>query len=421
MDYVKRYADKKIARYMNAAGCVVVSGPKFCGKTTTCMRFQKSFVKLNTDAVIEAARIDPSATLIGPKPRLIDEWQKVPEIWNIIKDSLDEDYQFGEFIITGSTTPPEKSKIHHGGSGRFFPYAMSTMSLFETGESKGTVSLEKLFKGDFALFDANASYSLSDTARLLCRGGWPIALMAKGEASLDIVKGYYKTIFDFEESDSSYFKNKDPELLYMILRSYARNISTEASKETIMGDVKKQGRSTLDANTFDSYIAILKSLFIIEDMDAWSPSIRSKTSIRTTRTIHFSDTSIAARALGVSPDDLLNDPRSFGLFFEDFAIHELRVYASSLEGEVRHYRDNTGLECDAIVHLENGTWGAIEIKLGGEELIADGINSLLRFRKKIEEKSDEKKPSFLMVLTAVGNAYKTRDGVYVVPINLLKD
>ena len=327
MDYIKRYADSKISRYMKAAGCVEVSGPKFCGKTTTCMRFQKSFIKLNTDSVIQAARMDPSATLIGEKPRLIDEWQKAPEIWNDIKDSLDKDYQFGEFIITGSTTPPDKSKIHHGGTGRFFPYSMSTMSLFETGESKGTISLAELFSGNPSVFDANTSHSLKDTARLLCRGGWPIALKAEGTSALDVVKGYYKTLFNFEESDNKEFKNKDPELLYMILRSYARNISTEASKETIIEDVKKQGRSTFDAKTYDSYMAVLKSLFVIEDIEAWSPSIRSKTSIRTTPTRHFVDTSIAARALGISPDDLLNDLKSFGLFFEDFAVHELRVYA----------------------------------------------------------------------------------------------
>lgn len=420
-EYYKRYIEIKIKKYMKSSGCVLVYGPKFCGKTTTCMLFQKSFIKLSSDSTIMAARLDPKSTLIGEKPRLIDEWQKSPDIWNYIKDDLDNDYQFGKYILTGSATPPDKARIHHGGTGRIFPIAMKPMSLFESLESKGTVSLKRLFEKEQIVFDQNDDYSLEKTAFLICRGGWPIVLKAESNATLDVVKGYYKTLFNFEESDSEEYKKKDTELLHMIVKSVARNISTEASYETIMNDVMSQGRKTLNFRTFLDYWEMLKNLFIIEDLNAWSPNIRSKTSIRSTPTRHFVDTSIACRALNISPDDLMRDMKTFGLFFEDFAIRDLSIYADALEGEIRHYRDNAGLECDAIIHLEDGRWGAVEIKLGGEKLIKEGISHLLTLRNRIKEKSREKEPSFLMVLTAVGQAYTTKEGVFVVPINLLRD
>ncbi|MDO4214229.1 MAG: DUF4143 domain-containing protein [Bacteroidales bacterium] len=419
--YYERLIETRIERKLKSSGAVLVAGPKFCGKTTTCMLYQNSYIKLNTKQSIAMARLNPKGVLIGEKPRLIDEWQKAPDIWNHIKDDLDFDYQFGKYILTGSSTPADKTDVHHSGAGRIAPLLMRPMTLWESRESNGKVSLANLFEGgtDYPL-DMNAEFTLEDVAFLLCRGGWPIAVQAPRDIALEITKNYYGGLFIFEDSENERFRNKKPEVLRMILRSYARNISTEAAVSTIISDIRQSNERSMDTKTYDDYMEALKDLYIIEDMEAWNPNIRSKTSIRSTPTRHFVDTSIACRSLGVNPLDLMNDLESFGLFFEDFAVRDLRVYADSLGGEVKHYRDNSGLECDAVVHLEDGRWGGIEIKLGGDDLINDGAESLKRLRDKIVQKSDEKAPSFLLVLTAVGGAYKREDGVYVAPINMLK-
>lgn len=419
--YYKRLIEKDIELKLRTSGAVVVAGPKFCGKTTTCMLYQKSFVKLNTKQTITMARMNPKWALEGEKPRLIDEWQKAPDLWNQIKDDLDFDYQFGKFILTGSSTPADKTEVHHSGAGRIAPVKMRPMSLWESQESKGTVSLIELFdeKSDYP-WDLNSEISLEDIAFLICRGGWPISVRAPKDIAVEITKNYYNGLFVFEDCENERFRNKKPEVLKMILKSYARHISTEAAISTIIADVRQSNERTMDSKTFDDYMEALKDLYVIEDLPAWNPNIRSKTIIRSTPTRHFIDTSIACRALGVSPNDLMNDLESFGLFFEDFAIRDLSIYANAIGGTVTHYRDNTGLECDAVVHLEDGRWGAIEIKLGGDELIEHGAQSLKNLRDKITSISEERAPSFLMVLTAVGGAYRREDGVYVAPINLLK-
>ena len=419
--YYERLIEEQIALKLKTSGAVVVAGPKFCGKTTTCMLYQKSFVKLNTKQAIAMARMNPKAVLVGDNPRLIDEWQKAPDIWNQVKDDLDFNYEFGKYILTGSSTPADKTEVHHSGAGRIAPLNMRPMTLWESKESKGTVSLKDLFEGGENFpWDMNQDFTLEDVAFLLCRGGWPIAVLAPRDIALEITKNYYNGLFVFEDSENERFRNKKPEVLRMILRSYARNISSEAAVSTIISDIRQSNERTMDTKTYDDYMEALKDLYIIEDMEAWNPNIRSKTSIRSTPTRHFVDTSIACRSLGVSPGDLMNDLESFGLFFEDFAVRDLRVYADSMGGVVKHYRDNAGLECDAVVHLEDGRWGGIEIKLGGDDLINDGAESLKKLRDKIVEKSDEKAPSFLLVLTAVGGAYKREDGVFVAPINLLR-
>ena len=419
--YYERLLEEQIALKLKTSGAVVVAGPKFCGKTTTCMLYQKSFVKLNTKQAIAMARMNPKAVLVGENPRLIDEWQKAPDIWNQVKDELDFNYEFGKYILTGSSTPADKTEVHHSGAGRITPLKMRPMTLWESKESKGTVSLKDLFNGGENFpWDMNQDFTLEDVAFLLCRGGWPIAVLAPRDIALEITKNYYNGLFVFEDSENERFRNKKPEVLRMILRSYARNISSEAAVSTIISDIRQSNERTMDTKTYDDYMEALKDLYIIEDLEAWNPNIRSKTSIRSTPTRHFVDTSIACRSLGVSPGDLMRDLDSFGLFFEDFAVRDLSVYAGSMGGVVKHYRDNAGLECDAVVHLEDGRWGGIEIKLGGDDLINDGAESLKKLRDKIVEKSDEKAPSFLLVLTAVGGAYKRDDGVFVAPINLLK-
>jgi hypothetical protein len=385
------------------------------------MHYQKSFVKLNTQQAIAMARMNSKAMLNGEKPRLIDEWQKAPDIWNQVKDDLDFNYEFGKYILTGSSTPADKTEVHHSGAGRITPVKMRTMSLWESKESTGKISLLDLFDGgsNFA-WELNADFTLEDVAHILCRGGWPISVLAPKDIAIEITKNYWNGLFVFEDCENERFRNKKPEIMKMIVKSYARHISSEAAISTIIADVRQSNERTMDVKTFGSYMEALNDIYIIEDMKAWNPSIRSKTSIRSTPTRHFVDTSIACRALGVMPDDLLHDLESFGLFFEDMAVRDLRIYSSTLGGEVLHYRDNAGLECDAVVHLEDGRWGAIEIKLGGDKLIESGAKSLKLLKSKIEEKGNENAPSFLMVLTAVGSAYQREDGVYVAPINMLK-
>ena len=419
--YYHRLVEKEIEMKLKTSGAVVVAGPKFCGKTTTCMLYQKSFIKLNTKQAINMARMDTRAVLKGDTPRLIDEWQKAPDIWNQVKDDLDFDYRFGKYILTGSSTPADKTEVHHSGAGRIAPVKMRPMSLWESKESKGTVSLSDLFDGGRNFpWDTNPDFTLDDIAFLICRGGWPISVLAPKDIAIEVTKNYYNGLFVFEDCENERFRNKRPEVLKMIMRSYARHISTEAAISTVIADVRQSNERTMDPKIFNDYMEALKDLYIIEDLPAWNPNIRSKTSIRSTPTRHFTDTSIACRALGISPEDLKSDLESFGLFFEDFAVRDMSVYANAINGSLSHYRDNAGLECDAVLHLEDGRWGAIEIKLGGDRLVEEGARSLKLLRNKIIEKSDEKAPAFLLVLTAVGGAYRRDDGVYVAPINLLK-
>ena len=296
---------------------------------------------------------------------------------------------------------------------------MRTMSLFESGDSSGEVSLGELFKGtdDFQTI-ANNDFSIEEVIFLMLRGGWPISVLADRSIALEVTKNYCDGLFMFENGENSFFRNKRPELMRAILQSLARNISTPAPNTTIIADLAGH---TIDTKTFDDYYEALQDLFIVEEIMAWSPNIRSKTAIRSTPTKHFIDTSVACHALGVTAEDFKKDLNTFGLFFEDFALRDLSIYVGANGGNVKYYRDNTGLECDAVVTLSDGRWGAIEIKLGGEELIEKGAKSLKLFQNKIVEKSDERAPEFLMVLTAFGPSYRREDGVLVVPINMLRD
>ena len=417
--YYNRLIESIIEKKIKSSGAVLVQGPKFCGKTTTSKLFCKSIIQLIDNDIIEIVSADPKIALNGDKPRLIDEWQNVPELWNYVRNQVDLDNTFGEYILTGSTTPVDSDKLHHSGAGRITPIKMSTMTLFESRESKGLVSLKDLFDNpNLEIFDLNEDYGLTDTAFYICRGGWPLSKNDDKEISLEVTQNYYEGLFNFKNSENKKYKRKKPAILRMLLKSYARNISTEASSQTILEDIMSSNSRVMDIKTFDSYVEIAKELFIIEDIEAWTPNIRSKAAIRTTATRHFVDTSIACCALNISPSDLLNDFKTFGFFFEDFAVHELKVYADYLGGEVRHYRDSNGLECDAVVHLKDGRWGAIEIKLGSEKGIKDGVESLNSLEKNID--ASYTKPSFKMILTANGRAYKRADNIYVIPINLLR-
>ena len=417
--YLKRYVESEIERRMKSAGVIVVSGPKFCGKTTTATLFAKSVIKLNTTQAIDLARMEPHNTLIGEQPRLVDEWQTVPDIWNEAKAWIDENPKFGQFILTGSSTPADKTKIHHSGAGRIVSIMMRPMSLFESLDSKGTVSLGALFDNPgMPIYDLNEDHQIADTAFLLCRGGWPLSLQDDRRVALDVTRNYYEGLFNFENSENDKFRNKNPEILRMLLRSYARNISTEASAQTMIADIiASQNRSTMDSRTFDDYMDALKDLYILEDIDAWNPNLRSKTVVRTTATRHFVDTSIACCALGITPHSLMGDLNSFGMFFEDMAVRDLKIYSAALDGKIMHYRDSRGLECDAVIHLNDGRWALVEMKLGGERLIKEGVANLLRLKNDLALSGG---PEFMMILTATGPAYRRPDGIYVAPLNCLK-
>lgn len=416
--YYKRLIENKIGKKLKSSGAVLVTGPKFCGKTTTCMLFQKSYISLIDDKLIKIADADPSIALNGEFPRLIDEWQNVPNLWNLIRREVDINGTFGEYILTGSVTPITTNEIHHSGAGRISTIKMRPMSLFESNDSKGLISLKNLFDFEnYNFFEENNDYSLTDTAFYICRGGWPQSIKADRKVALEITKNYYEGLFNFNYENSE-FKIRRLDFFRSVLKSYARNISTEATYSTIMSDLKNNFIN-FDAKTFVSYIDKANDLFIIEDVEAWSINLRSKTAIRTTPKRHFVDTSIAAHALGISPNDLLNDANTFGLFFEDMAIRDLKIYADTLDGVVKHYRDKNGLEVDAIIHLDDGRWGAIEIKLGSKDGIKEGEKNLLKLESLIADNS--LKPSFKMILTACGMAYKLPSGVYVCPINLLKN
>lgn len=423
-EYINRLAENELKIKMNSSGCVLVAGPKFCGKSEMCKKYAKSEYLLIDQNSIELAKANEEEILKGKTPRLIDEWQKVPNLWNLIKADLDKDYEFGKYLITGSTTPPKSKIIQHSGAGRITRMLLKPFSLYESKESSGIISLSKMFNKnkDFKVSLENNTH-LKDIARLMCRGGWPLSILANKKYELETTRNYYNGLFTIEnESDefAVFLKNINIDLLMLILKSYARNISTQCKKTTMIKNIIDSGeRYKLDENTFNKYVEILKNLFIIYDMPAWNTNLRSSTVIRTAPTHHFIDTSIALASLDIRPEDLFNDMKSFGYFFEDFAIRDLSIYAQSINGTIKHYRDNDGQEIDAIVELPNGNYGAIEIKISSEDNINDAIDSLNSFENKIK-KANKTTPSFKMVLTSHGSCYK-KDDIYIVPITCLKD
>ena len=417
--YYNRLLEKIISEKLTYSGAILLAGPKFCGKTTTSEIFAKSSVKLITTQDIELAKINDSFVFNGDFPRLIDEWQTVPEIWNKVRAKVDNNDTPGLYILTGSSTPADKTKIHHSGAGRITTIKMKSLTLTESLESKKIISLSDIFnKIDHDIFYDNKEHQIEDTAFYICRGGWPKSITSNRNIALKITKDYYDGLFEFENTSNKKFRNKKKDIFKIILKSYARNISTEASYSTIIKDIEMHNNRKLDIKTFDSYMEALQDIYIIDDIEAWNTNLRSKTAIRSTNTRHFYDTSIACQSLNISPDDLLNDVKTFGLFFEDFAVKELSVYASLIGGKVMHYRDSNGLECDAIIHLDNGKWGMIEIKLGSEDAIELAANNLNNLEKKIDY-SSFKKPSFKMILTAFGPTYVRPDNIIVTSINCL--
>lgn len=424
-NYRKRIVDSLLAEKLDAMGAILIEGPKACGKTTTAERQAQSVLYMDDPSSVKQNQqlVDTNIKLLlqGKAPRLIDEWQLAPQLWDAIRFEVDRRDDDGQFILTGSAVPARSDLIMHSGAGRFGWLTMRPMTLWESQESSGEVSLGQLFSGNNHLVEGRSALTLEQVAFALCRGGWPKSLDKKvPRSALRQVLEYYEAICrsDISRVDGI---SRDEHRAKRLMRSYARLQGSQASVETIMADMKANEQDGMSDETINSYLNALRKIFVIEDMPAWNPNLRSKTAIRTTDTRYFVDPSLATTALGLGPDDLMNDLETFGLFFEAMCVRDLRIYAQANDGSVYHYRDKNGLECDAVVHLRNGRYGLIEIKLGGTKLIEEGAESLKSLADKIDT-SRMKKPSFLMILTATGEyAYERTDGILVVPISTLRE
>lgn len=425
-EYKTRLADSILQKKLASSGAVLIEGAKWCGKTTTASQIAKSILLMQDPAQkkqnIEMADMDPSFLLNGETPRLIDEWQLAPKLWDAIRFEVDKRDEFGQFVLTGSAVPADLSEISHSGTGRISRMLMRPMSLYESGESNGSVSLADLFSDNEKVTGTN-SLDLEQIAFLICRGGWPKSIGTNTDVALQLAINYFDAVVNDDISRIDNVK-RDAEKTKRILRSYARSIASQAKISSITQDVyANEGTEDLTNKnvTISSYISALKKIFVIEDSLAWNPNLRSKTAIRASDTRYFTDPSIGTAALGLGAKDLINDLQTMGLMFENLCIRDLRIYADVLDGQVYHYRDRNDLECDAVVHLRNGSYGLIEIKLGGDRLIEEGATTLNKLEANIDT-TKMKAPSFKMVLTGVGNyAYRRKDGVLIVPIGSLKD
>lgn len=422
-NYRRRIADAILLRKLEGKGAVLIEGPKWCGKTTTAEQIAASILYMDDPQTkeqnITMASLNPKRLLEGAAPRLIDEWQIAPKLWDAIRFEIDHRRERGQFVLTGSAVPADTKEIMHSGTGRFTWLTMRPMSLYESGDSSGDVSLQDLFHAPDAI-DGASNIDMDRLAFLICRGGWPQAIDMRDEIALDQAMDYYDAVVhaDINRADGV---NKNPERVKRLMRSLARNQGQQTPNTVIGEDIESNDGRSIDEETVASYISALKKIFVVEDMPAWNPNLRSKTAIRSADTRYYVDPSIAVAAIGAGPNDLIADLKTMGFLFETLCVRDLRVFADALNGEVYHYRDKSGLECDAVVHLRNGSYGLIEIKLGGDKLIEEGAESLKALREKLDP-DKMKMPSFLMVLTGLGDfAYRREDGVYVVPIGCLKD
>ena len=422
-EYRHRVVDEILDFYLECMGAVLIEGPKWCGKTRTGEEHAKSVIKLqdpdNVDKYRAAVKAKPSVLLEGPTPRLIDEWQDFPILWNAVRHLVDERGEDGQFILTGSAVPREEKEEEaprHTGTGRIVRMRMRPMSLWESGDSTGEISLSALFEGTGEV-SGHSRVGIDELAHLVCRGGWPQAVLAKSPRAAYMKSSSYVDEVVHEDVHRVDGVERNPDRVRNLLKSLARNISTLTTSETILQDLKTND-STFSEKTLSSYLNALRKIFLVEDVPAWSPSLKSRLAIRSAAKRQFVDPSVATAVLGATPRRLLNDFRSFGSLFESLCVRDLRVYAQPLDGEVRHYRDQTGLEADMIVALKDGRWGAIEVKLG-----AGDIDSAAEGLKKLKAKVDVSRmghPSFLMVLTGTDLGYTREDGVVVCPLGCLK-
>ena len=421
--YRNRVVDSILQEKLEGKGAVLIEGPKWCGKTTTAEQIAKSVLYMDDpqskEQNVNMAALNPKRLLSGETPRLIDEWQIAPKLWDAIRFEVDHRDDLGQFVLTGSAVPPDTKEITHSGTGRFSWLMMRPMSLYESEESTGEVSLSRLFEGKGEV-DGESKLDLERIAFLICRGGWPRSIDMRDKIALNQAIDYYDAVVhsDINRADGV---EKNPERVKRLMRSLARNQGQQIANTAIAADIAANNESTINQETVAGYISALKKIFVVEDMPAWNPNLRSKSAIRTSDTRYFVDASIAAAALGIGPNDLINDLNTMGFLFETMCVRDLRVYAEALGGSVYHFRNKAGLECDAVVHLRNGSYGLIEIKLGGEKLIREGVETLTSLTESIDT-SKMKEPAFRMILTAADRyAYRREDGICIVPVGCLKD
>lgn len=420
--YRPRIVDSILERKLRGKGAVLIEGPKWCGKTTTAEQVSKSILSVDDPRTINANRImsevDPEKLLAGEQPRLLDEWQVAPKLWDAVRHYVDHHKGQGQFIMTCSAVPFDKSEIVHSGTGRFGRLVMRPMTLFESGDSTGDVSLASVFETNQA--SGCSDLDLERLSFLICRGGWPASVDMDDDVALDQASDYIDSVVRVDMSRVDNIE-RNPQKIRSLLRSYARNQGSQISYSSLSSEIAVSEQSNVSNETVSEYLNVLKMLYIIEDLKAWNPNLRSKTAVRKTDTRYFVDPSLAAASLGVGPADLIRDLNTFGSFFEALAVRDLRVYAEALDGDVYHYRDGLGNECDAVIHLRNGRYALIEIKLGGETLVNEGAKTLKAVLAKIDtDKMGD--PAFLAVITGTGCfAYRREDGVLVIPIGALRN
>jgi predicted AAA+ superfamily ATPase len=417
--YLSRLSDLELQTALKSSGAVLIEGAKWCGKTRTASHVAKSILYMqdpdNSASYLAMADTKPSLLLKGETPRLIDEWQMAPVLWDAVRFKVDSSGEAGQFILTGSAVPADNVTAHTG-TGRFSRMLMRPMSLFESHESNGTVSFSELFDGNQAI-EAMSELSIEKMAFALCRGGWPASVTKNEPSALRMAIDYVEAVINYDVSRVDDVE-KNPERVRLLLRSLARNTATLASIQTIKNDIEATDISISD-KTISSYLNALRRIFVVEDLPAWLPSMRSKTAIRTSSKRHFVDPSIATAVMRTNPDGLLNDFKTFGFLFESLCTRDIRVYAQAIDGDVFHYRDKSGLESDLILRLRDGRWAAIEVKLGNKQ-IEEAAQNLLALKSKIDE-DKMGQVSFLMVITGGQYAYRRNDGVLVVPIGCLRN
>jgi len=419
-EYVDRISDKTLNVLLDAKAAVLIEGPKWCGKTSSAEQLARSILYMQDPDTSRAnmltAKAKPSLLLAGETPRLLDEWQVAPELWNAVRFAVDKRKATGQFILTGSTVPTRTDDMHTG-TGRIARMRMRPMSLFETADSSGEISLKALFDNETGL-EGRSDLTIERLAFVINRGGWPaVAQESNEKTALTVASDYLEAISNEDISRVDGIE-KNPDRVRRLMRSLSRNISSEARTATLVSDLNANDGS-LSQVTVDAYIDALKRIFVIEDLPAWSVRLRSKTVLRTTAKRHFADPSIATASLRATPKRLLTDFNTFGLLFESLCIRDLRIYADSIDGSVYHYRDKTGFEIDAIVELADGRWGAVEVKMGASD-IEQAARNLLRLAGIVDPLS-QAPPSFLMILTSTEYAFQLDNGVWVVPLGCLRN
>ncbi|MCQ2070914.1 MAG: DUF4143 domain-containing protein [archaeon] len=420
--YRPRILDSTLERKLKSKGAILIEGPKWCGKTTTAKQISKSVLSVDDPRTVKEnkllSEISPETLLTGEQPRLLDEWQVAPKLWDAIRDHVDHHKGQGQFILTGSSVPTDLSEMIHSGTGRFGWMVMRPMTLFESGDSTGEVSLGMLFESNE--MSGCSNLDIDRLTFLICRGGWPESIDMDEDIALEQAFDYIDAVVKSDMARVDGIK-RDPQKVRRLLRSYARNLGSQISQSAISNEMSSNGSAGVSEETVSEYLQALRKLHVIEDMKAWIPNLCSKTTIRTSDTRYFIDPSLAAASLRIGPADLVNDPKTLGFFFESLAVRDLRVYAESIDGDVYHYRDSLNNECDIVVHLRNGKYALIEVKLGGDSLIDEGAKTLKKVLGKIDLDSMGA-PSFMAVVTGIGNrAYRREDGILVIPIGTLRN